>query len=185
MAERELPFPTAWPGERRGLAMGSQAGHLWRAVKPSRKRSRPRDRDRASAAGGNVLWGGRPIPPLPSQRLVPMGSSGKSPRCPGAFASRRPPNLDKGVEDPAEQIMRADRLVHVEQVEAEQHEDHVGDDDPGKSRHWRAQTMQGGPVYAQSPLAKKPGLARNRASPTRRATNSLVPALARSETVNF
>ena len=98
---------------------------------------------------------------MPSQRPDPTGSSGNA-QTRDVLAQVRlagAQNLDQWVEDPAEQIMRADRLVYVEQVEAEKHEDEIGDDDPGKSRHWRApKRSTGGQSTLKARYSKATGL---------------------------
>jgi hypothetical protein len=65
--------------------------------------------------------------------------------------------LDEWGEDPAEQPMRRDRLVHIEEVEAEQHKDDVDDDNPVKGRHGCPNDGEGLSL-AEGTLAKKPGL---------------------------
>jgi len=152
---RELPFPTAclenvvaWRWVPNPV--------LWarrRTKRSPAKGSRPGFRGRWKCPLGRTAHRAACLANVLIRRWVPARQNARQA---GARALACAQNLDQWVEDPAEQIMRADRLVHVEQVEAEQHEDEVGDDDPGKSRHWRALTMWGRQSTLKARLRRSP-----------------------------
>jgi hypothetical protein len=100
--------------------------------------------------------------------------------CHARGASRRRPRrfpqkrivLDQRVEDTAEQQMHRDRLVHVEDVEAEECKDDIDDDDRRKARHGarRFAPTQARPIpwpkVRRSPMYERTGLLQLDARPT-------------------